>query len=202
VSELTEGGHASNAGPRSTVRRHPERAAPELVEAILCAGRVAHVAFALEGQPYVLPFAYHYERDAVYLHGAPVGRAMRALCSGTPVCVEVLLLDGLVASRDAQNHSINYRSAVVFGCAEEVADLAEKRAIFAAMTERYFARRTEGRDYAPARNGQLVGTALFRVCLKEASGQRRAGPPLGPHDSDDGHSTGSAFVVELPGLDS
>jgi nitroimidazol reductase NimA-like FMN-containing flavoprotein (pyridoxamine 5'-phosphate oxidase superfamily) len=184
------------------VRRHPERATPELVEPILRAGRIAHVAFTIEGQPYVLPFAYHYDGSAVYLHGAPAGRAMRALRSGMPVCVEVTLLDGLVASRDAQNHSMNYRSAVVFGGAEEVVDLVEKCAIFVAMTERYFAGRAVGRDYAPARKGQLAGTALFRLRLEEASGKRRAGPPLGPRDSDDGRGTGSAFVVELPGLDS
>ncbi|HEX8034405.1 MAG TPA: hypothetical protein VF510_11180, partial [Ktedonobacterales bacterium] len=38
---------------RSRIRRHPERAVPEMAEEILLRGRVAHVAFAIDGQPYI-----------------------------------------------------------------------------------------------------------------------------------------------------
>src|SRR5258708_29824913 len=67
---------------RSRIRRHAERSKPELAEAILRAGRVAHVAFVVEGQPYVLPMAYWYEEGVLYLPGAPAGRPVRALAAG------------------------------------------------------------------------------------------------------------------------
>src|SRR5258708_36583650 len=67
---------------RSRIRRHAERSRPELAEAILWAGRVAHVAYVVEGQPYVLPMAYWYEEGVLYLPGAPAGRPVRALAAG------------------------------------------------------------------------------------------------------------------------
>jgi nitroimidazol reductase NimA-like FMN-containing flavoprotein (pyridoxamine 5'-phosphate oxidase superfamily) len=188
---------------RSRIRRHPERAVPERVEEILRAGRVAHVAYAVDGQPFIVPFTYFYADGAVYLHGAPASRTIKALCGGTPVCVEVTLLDGLVASRDAKSHSMNYRSAVVFGCAAVVADLKEKRALFERMTASYFPGRTAGTDYYPARTGDLRAVELLAVRVDEQSAKARSGPPLGAHDGgDDGEAgTATAYVVELPGLD-
>jgi nitroimidazol reductase NimA-like FMN-containing flavoprotein (pyridoxamine 5'-phosphate oxidase superfamily) len=96
----------AGASARSRIRRHPERSAPGLAEEFLRAGRVAHVAFVAAGQPCVLPFTYHYDAGKLYIHGAPASRTLRTLRPGTPVCAEVTLVDGLVASRDAKSHSL------------------------------------------------------------------------------------------------
>jgi nitroimidazol reductase NimA-like FMN-containing flavoprotein (pyridoxamine 5'-phosphate oxidase superfamily) len=125
---------------------------------------------------------------------------VRLLRAGTPVCVEVTLLDGLVASRAAKSHSMNYRSVVVFGTADAVADEAVKRAIFERMTARYFPDRRAGRDYTPARAGELRAVELLAVRVEELSAKARSGPPLGPHDAED-EAVGSRFVVLLPGVD-
>lgn len=193
-------GQGAGAWARSRIRRHPERAAPELAEDFLRAGRVAHVAFVAEGQPYVLPFTYHYDAGRLYIHGAPASRTLRTLRPGTPVCAEVTLLDGLVASRDAKSHSSNYRSVVVFGEATEVSDLDEKRRVFEAMTRRYFPGRTAGREYAPARAGDLRAVTLLAIAIEELNAKTRSGPALGPRDSDE-TAAGTSFVVLLPGLD-
>jgi nitroimidazol reductase NimA-like FMN-containing flavoprotein (pyridoxamine 5'-phosphate oxidase superfamily) len=187
---------------RTHVRRHPERAAPERAEEILRAGRLAHVGFAIDGQPFVLPFGYYYEDGALYLHGAPASRAIKALRAGTPVCVEVTLLDGLVASRDAKSHSMNYRSVMVFGRAEAVKDLAEKRALFERMTAAYFPERTAGGDYYPARDGDLRAVELLAVRIEDLSAKSRSGPPLGEHDADEDGGTTMGYVVTLPEIDS
>jgi nitroimidazol reductase NimA-like FMN-containing flavoprotein (pyridoxamine 5'-phosphate oxidase superfamily) len=193
---------APEPGRRTRIRRHPERAVPRRVGEILRAGRVAHVAFGVEGQPFILPFGYLYENETVYLHGAPASRTMKALRAGTPVCVEVTLLDGLIASRDAKSHSMNYRSAVVFGTAEVVSDLDEKRALFERMTAQYFPGRTVGTDYLAPRAGDLRAVDLLAVRIEERSAKVRTGPPLGAHDGDGFEGTATAYVVELPGLDS
>lgn len=189
-------------GTRSRIRRHAERARDaEAAEAILCAGRVAHVGFSDgSGQPYVLPFTYAYEDGRLYLHGARASRMVRLLRTGTPVCIEVTLLDGLVASRSAKSHSMNYRSVVVFGTAEAVTNETEKRAVFERMTARYFPDRLAGRDYLPARAGELRAVELLAVRVEELSAKARSGPPLGPHDAED-EAFGSRFVVLLPGVD-
>lgn len=186
------------ASARVRVRRHPERAVPERAEEILRAGKLAHVAYAVDGQPFVLPMLYLYEDGTVYLHGAPASRTVRALRAGTPVCVEVTLLDGLVASRDAKSHSANYRSVMVFGRAEIVADLAEKRAVFERMTAAYFPGRAAGADYVPASTGELRGVELLAVRAEEKSAKTRCGPPLGAHDRNDYDGPETGYVVVLP----
>jgi nitroimidazol reductase NimA-like FMN-containing flavoprotein (pyridoxamine 5'-phosphate oxidase superfamily) len=122
------------------------------------------------------------------------------LRTGTPVCVEVTLLDGLVASRDARSHSANYRSAMVFGTATSVVDRDEKRAIFERMTARYFPGRSSGADYLPASARDLRSVELLAVRAEERSAKSRTGPALGKHDADD-DGPGSRFVVVLPGQD-
>ena len=62
---------------RSRIRRHAERSAPTEAQRILEAGRVAHVAYALDGQPHVIPLLYDYADGAVYLHGAPASRTLK-----------------------------------------------------------------------------------------------------------------------------
>ncbi len=188
------------SSPRSRIRRHPERRVPERTEEILRTGKVAHIAFVVDDQPYILPCTYDYHEGIVYAHAAVVSRLARSLRKGIPVAIEVTLLDGLVASRAASSHSMNYRSVVVFGRAQIVSDLAEKSAIFERMTVRYFPNRTLGRDYQHATTAQLRGVEMFAIPIEEASAKARSGPPLGPHDADP-DAPGSAFVTPLPGLD-
>lgn len=164
-------------------------------------GRVAHVAFAVDGQPFLAPMTYHYEDGVVYLHGAPASRLQKTLRAGTPVAIEVMLLDGLVASRDAKNHSMNYRCVVVYGTAEPISDTQRKRALMEAMTERYFPGRTVEHDYDPARIGELRALDVMAVEVEELSAKVRTGPARGARDAME-DAPGSSFVVLLPGLDS
>jgi nitroimidazol reductase NimA-like FMN-containing flavoprotein (pyridoxamine 5'-phosphate oxidase superfamily) len=184
---------------RSTIRRHPERAVPEEAAEILAAGLVAHVGFCDEGQPFVIPMSYHYDParpDRLYLHGARESRLLRVLASGTPVSIAVTLVDGLVYSRTAFNHSMNYRSVVCFGRARVIEDEAEQRALFEAMTERSIPGRQAGVDYQPATRQQLAATLLVEVAIEEWSAKARRGGPRGPYD-DDPTALGSAGVLPI-----
>lgn len=186
---------------RSRIRRHAERSVPAEAQRILEAGRVAHVAYALDGQPHVIPFLYDYADGAIYLHGAPASRTLKSLRGGMQVAVEILLLDGLIASRDAETHSANYRSIVVYGVAQRVMALEEKRAILQRMTGRYFPGRTVGTDYAAATEEQLRALEVLRVPVDELSAKMRTGGPRGERDAEDDGMGHSAFVIELGGRD-
>jgi nitroimidazol reductase NimA-like FMN-containing flavoprotein (pyridoxamine 5'-phosphate oxidase superfamily) len=188
-----------NDGPRTRIRRHPERAVPEQAEEFLRAGRIAHVAYTVDGQPHILPFLYFYDDGALYLHGVPASATIRALRKGAPVCASVTLLDGLVASRDAKSHSANYRAVVVFGRSEVVMDLEEKRRVFERMTERFFPERAAGRDYAHASVKDLRGVELLAVRVDEMSAKTRTGPALGKYDAEDEYGGFSTFVLATPG---
>ena len=179
---------------RTRIKNHPERAVPEEAAEILSNGLVAHVGFIEDGLPYVIPLSYHYDGqnpDRIYLHGSVRSRAMELLAGGAPVCVTVTLTDGLVFSRKAMNHSMNYRSVVLFGTAREVTDHDEKYALFDQMVQRYFPDRLLERDYNPPPASDLGVTALVEVQIEEWNAKARRGGPTGP-DDDNKDAPGSA----------
>src|ERR1700735_3172608 len=109
--------------PRSTLRRHRDRAATDRAElyAILDAGLICHLGVVADGAPVVLPTAYGRDGDTLYLHGSSANGAFWA-ADGQRICVTVTHMDGLVAARSVFSHSVHYRSAVVFGTANIVQD--------------------------------------------------------------------------------
>ena len=184
---------------RTRIRNHPERAVPEETTEILSNGIVAHLGFIQDDVPFVIPFTYHYDPDSpdsIYLHGSIRSRALKHLATGAPVCVTVTLTDGLVYSRKAMNHSVNYRSVTLFGRAREVTDEAEKFDLFDQMVQRYFPGRTVGEDYYAPPSPDLGVTALVEVKIEEWNAKARRGAPTGP-DDDDPNAPGSAGVIDL-----
>ena len=179
------------------IHRHPERAVPEEAVAILEAGHVVHVGYVLDSLPMVIPFTYHYGPESpttLYLHGAPVGGTLQHLVGEEQVCATVTLVDGLVFSRSAKSHSVNYRSVVCFGHTHAITDNAVKEAIFERMIARYFPDRTAGRDYAPPELGHLRGTAVIAIEIEEWSAKARRGGPKGPGD-DQPDAPGTRGVI-------
>ena len=86
---------------RAMIRRHPERAVidSEAIAEILSRGVVAHVGIVEDGQPYVIPMTYHFDRSGpreVYLHGGHPSPLLKYLMSGAPVCIGVTIADGRV----------------------------------------------------------------------------------------------------------
>src|ERR1043165_6169935 len=113
---------------RTTVRRLPDRGIydRDTICAILDEALICHVGFIVDGQPFVIPTIHWRDGDTLYVHGSAASRMLRALRGGVDACVTVTLLDGLVLARSAFNHSMNYRSVLVFGNAREVDDRDEK----------------------------------------------------------------------------
>src|SRR4051812_302779 len=105
-----------------TVKRIPERAAydRDSVHDVLDAALIAHVGFESDGRAVVIPMLFARDGDRVYLHGSVASRLQRTLAGGIDVCLTVTILDGFVFARSAFHHSMNYRSAVVFGRATQV----------------------------------------------------------------------------------
>ena len=162
--------------PRNTVKRIPKRGHydRETIYNILDAGFLCHVGFSVEGQPFVIPTAYGREADTIYLHGATTSRMMVALEKGIPVCLTVTHLDGLVLARSAFHHSMNYRSALIFGTAKKVIDEQKERALEVISEQILKGRWTESRKpYAK----ELKATTVLAVQIEEASAKIRTGGP-------------------------
>lgn len=162
---------------RSRVKRLPKRGAydHETVHAVLDAGIIGHVGYAIDGQPFVTPTAYWRDGGRLYWHGSSASRMLRHLAGGMPACLAVSHLDGLVLARSGFHHSLNYRSMMAFGTARLVADPAEKAAALDAFVDRlYPGRRPEIR---PPTGQELKATTVIVMPIEEASAKIRSGGP-------------------------
>ena len=164
--------------PRTTLKRRPARGSYEraTVHAILDEALVCYVAFALDAQPVVTPMAYARVGEKLYLHGSAANRTLRALENGVEACVNVTLLDGLVLSRSALHHSVNFRSVTVFGTARKVTDAAEKLEALRAIVEHAVPGRWPDVREPSAKELQLP--LVLSIPLDEASAKLRKGGPV------------------------
>src|SRR4051812_42525843 len=180
---------------RSRVRRAPARADYDraTIDAVLDEALVAHLGFAVDGQPYVIPTLHSRIGDDVYVHGSAASRMVTLLGAGLPACLTVTLLDGLVLARSAFNHSMNYRSVVVLGRARFVEGPDERGAALEAFTERLVPGRWS--ECRPPTRQELKGTRVLALSLDEASAKVRTGGPV--DDADDYASDAWAGVVPL-----
>jgi uncharacterized protein len=159
---------------RTRVRRLPDRAASDraALYEVLDAGRICHLGVIVDGSPRVIPTGYGRDGDTLYLHGSTGATSLRTT---SDICVTVTHVDALVLARSLFHHSINYRSAVVFGRPRTVTDPEEKLTGLRALVEQL----TPGRwDVArhPTRK-ELAATSVLALSLAEASVKTRQGPP-------------------------
>ncbi len=163
---------------RTKVRRVPQRAVYErqAIHDILDQALIAHVAFVEAEQPYVLPMAFVRVGESLYLHGSTRARMLEQICNGSPVCVTVTLVDGLVLARSAFHHSMNYRCATILGQGRAVEDRERSTVIFEALTEKL----SPGRwpSVRKPNEQEWKATRVVEIPIAEASAKIRTGPPL------------------------
>jgi hypothetical protein len=162
--------------PRTTLRRHRERGQADRasLHEVLDAGLICHLGVVSDGTPVVLPTAYGRAGDTLYLHGSSANGAFWA-ADGQRVCVTVTHMDGLVAARSVFSHSMNYRSAVIFGTASLVKDEDERWQALRLITDHLIPGR-----WAAARQPttkEMAATAVLSLPLTEASVKVRTGMP-------------------------
>jgi nitroimidazol reductase NimA-like FMN-containing flavoprotein (pyridoxamine 5'-phosphate oxidase superfamily) len=163
---------------RTNVRRHRERAdyQREVVNAILDEGMICHVAASVDGVPWMIPTAYGRDGEDLYLHGAAGNHLLKVAATGGDIVVTVSLLDGLVLARSTFNHSLNYRSVVVFGPAEANTDPAAKAHALEVIVDHLVPGRSA--EARPPTESELRQTAVIRLPITEASAKVRRGPAV------------------------
>jgi uncharacterized protein len=169
---------------RTRLRRLAERGRTDRADlyTVLDAGFLCHLGVIAGGEPRVLPTAYGRIGDVLYVHGSTANRTMLA-ADGRPVCVTITHLDGLVCARSVFHHSMNYRSAMVYGTARMVRDDAERLTALRVIVENMIPGRWDA-SRGPTRK-ELAATAVLALPLAEASVKIRTGPPSDePEDYD------------------
>lgn len=163
---------------RTRIRRIAENADYQrsTLHATIDAAYVCHIAFVDDKGTHNIPTACWREGEHLYIHGSNGGRLLKLLGTGTQACVAITHVDGLVLARSAFNHSMNYRSAVIYGSFERVTEDADKRAALDAFMDKL----------APGRNAEIrrgndkefAATTVMRIPLDEAVSKVRSGPPV------------------------
>jgi nitroimidazol reductase NimA-like FMN-containing flavoprotein (pyridoxamine 5'-phosphate oxidase superfamily) len=162
---------------RNRLRRLPERGHydTETIYQIIDEALLCHVGFVQEGRPYVIPTIHARERDRLYLHGAKASRLLKVVQAGEQLCITITLLDGLVLARSVFHHSMNYRSAVLFGHGRLVDEEGEKLHGLKVISEHIMPGRWDDARRPTAK--ELKATSLVAVSIDSASAKVRTGPP-------------------------
>lgn len=162
---------------RVEVQRHADRGEYDLgvIYAILDEALYCTVGFIDDGRPVVIPMIHVRVGDRLVLHGSPASRMLRILKTGADVAVSVTLLDGLVLARSVFNHSMNYRSVVLFGTGAAIDDPADKLEAMRVFTEKVLPGRWD--DARPPSEKEFKGTLMIGIPIDAASAKIRSGPP-------------------------
>ncbi|WP_328953630.1 pyridoxamine 5'-phosphate oxidase family protein [Kitasatospora purpeofusca] len=171
--------------PRTTPTRYKDRATweREAIHAVLDATYLCHLGFVVDGAPVVLPTIYTRVGGRLYVHGSTGSRPLRGARGeqGMPVCLTVTLVDALVLTKSAFNHSVNFRSVVAHGTAYQVTDPEELGIALDALVDQVVPGRSA--EVRPANAKELAATAVIRLDLDEVSAKSRA--DLAADDTED-----------------
>ena len=164
--------------PRTRVRRSPEYAHydRQALYDVIDAAHLCHIAFHDGNSVHSLPVACWRVGGYLHIHGSTGSRLMQSLCIGMEVSVSICHFDGLVLARSAFNHSMNYRSAVIYGCFTPINDETAKLEVL----DHFMERLAPGRLHE-IRNGnrkELGATIVLRLPLAESAVKIRTGGPI------------------------
>jgi nitroimidazol reductase NimA-like FMN-containing flavoprotein (pyridoxamine 5'-phosphate oxidase superfamily) len=171
--------------PRTQVKRLPELGVYEraAIAAICDEALICHVAYVDgDGAPRVIPTIHVRIDDTLYFHGSAASRTLRALQDGIDVSVCITLLEGIRFARSMFEHSMNYRSVVVYGRAREVTDPGQLEIVARAITDHV----AQGRagDARMPNAVELKQTLFLALPLTEASAKISAGHSEEPPEDE------------------
>lgn len=167
----------SSPTSRTTIRRLPELANHDrtMLHRIVDEAYVCHIAFGDGRDTHCIPTAHWRRGDDLYIHGSNGSRMIKALSAGAQASVAITLLDGLVLAKSAFSHSMNYRSAVIYGQFDVVDGGAAKLAALDAFMDKIAAGRKH--EARPGNSKEINATSVLRISLAEAAVKVSDSPP-------------------------
>lgn len=180
---------------RNKAKRMRERATydVETVHAMLDAALFCHIAYVVDGQPYCTPTLFWRRDNHVIWHGSVGSRMLREQVKHVEVCLTVTFLDGIVLTRTAFRHAVNYRSAMLFGRASLIDDPQEKEFEAQQLIENFL----PGRNplVVPPDPSELMQASFLRMPIDQASAKVRNHPAA--HEAAEFRST-PVWAGEIP----
>ena len=165
------------------VKRLPEKGHYDAasIYAVVDAALICSVGYVIDGQVYVTPTMHARDGDRILLHGSRASRMLRHLDGGGAVCISVTIADALVLARSIFEHSMNYRSATLFGHGTPVVGSAARCAALQMFAERMIPGRWN--DARQPDEGELKQTTIVAVPIQSAAAKIADGMPT-DNDAD------------------
>jgi len=143
----------------------------EKINTILDAGFIAYVSYVYNDRAITLPMAYGRKDNKIYLHGSQANRMLLALLEAKKMSMTVMHLDALVLARSGLHHSVNYRSATLFGSIKNLEDPKEKSEALFCFMEHMMKGRWDG--IRPMHQEELDRTLVVEMTIETASAKVR-----------------------------
>ncbi len=161
----------------NTIKRGAKRASydKELIHGILDAANLCFVSFLFEGKAFVQPISYGRKDETLYMHGSLQNRMTTAILEADEVCINVTLLDGMILTRSAFHHSVNYRSVVIFGKAHELKTNEEKLIGLETIINHFVPERWN--HCRKPNDNELKATRVIAIDITTASAKIKHTPP-------------------------
>ncbi|KAB1159563.1 pyridoxamine 5'-phosphate oxidase family protein [Tenacibaculum aiptasiae] len=155
------------------VKRGQNRATYDIekINTILDAGFIGYVSYVYQGGAITLPMAYGRKDNKIYLHGSQANRMLLALLEAKEMSMTVMHLDALVLARSGLHHSVNYRSATLFGSVKKITNPEEKDAALFCFMEHMMKGRWDG--IRTMHQEELDRTMVVEMTIETASAKIR-----------------------------
>lgn len=128
------------------VKRGKKRATydVEKINTILDAGFIGYVSYTFQGKSIAIPMAYGRKDNTIILHGSQANRMLTTLLEAKQMSMTVMHLDALILARSGFHHSVNYRSATLFGTVKKIEEKEKKEAALFYFMEHMMKGRWDG----------------------------------------------------------
>lgn len=155
----------------------------EKINTILDAGFIGYVGYIFEGKAITIPMAYGRMDNKIILHGSNANRMLTSLLKAGEMSMTVMHLDALVLARSGFHHSVNYRSATLFGSVKVIENKAEKNAALFCFMEHMMKGRWDG--IRAMNKAEFERTLTVEMTIETASAKiRDVGVNDEPEDYD------------------
>ncbi len=168
------------------VKRGQNRATydKDLINTILDAGFICYVSYIYNEKAITIPMAYGRKGNKIYLHGSQANRLLNSLLKTKEVSLTVMHLDGLVLARSGLHHSVNYRSATLFGKLTKVEDDAKKTEALECVMDQMIENHWE--TLRPMHQKELDRTLVVEMTIETGSAKIR---DVGVNDEPEDYNT-------------
>lgn len=154
------------------------------INQILDAGFIGYVSYVYEETAISIPMAYSRIDDKIYLHGSLKNRMLLAALESKRMSMTVMHLDALVLARSGLHHSVNYRSATLFGQLTRIDDRERKVEILKSIINYMVPDRWD--SLRPINEKEIKSTLVVEMNIESASAKIR---DVGVNDEKEDYNT-------------